>query len=154
MGETRELAIDIEGEGTRQTLRITGGIGGDWYTSEDESPAFTSEEIIKSRFERLLNGDFSVIDEVEQQDQEVVKSIVEQLQSNPLYSISKKRYSGAGLLGWREDENEQEEEKEEEKNMKLKRTVSVNVYDLISEETKQELTSHLVAKKLKDSLGV
>jgi hypothetical protein len=156
MGETRGLAIDVEGEGIKQTLRIVGGTEWGWHTPIDDFPILTSEEVIKSRFERLLSGDSSVIDEVEQQDQEVVKSIVEQLQSNPLYSISNRvRYNGAGLLGWREREKEQEEEQEEEeKNTKLKRTVSVNVYDLISEERRQELISYLVAKKLKNSVGV
>ena len=152
MGETRGLAIDIEGEGIKQTLRIEGREGWGWHTPIDDFPVLTSEEVIKSRFERLLSGDFSVIDEVEQQDQEVVKSIVEQLQSNPLYSISNRvRYNGAGLLGWREREKEQEEE---EKNTKLKRAVSVNVYDLINEERRQELISYLVSKKLKNSVGV
>jgi len=151
MGETRELVIDIEGESIRQTLRIIGGRGWDWRTPIDDIHALTSEEVIKSRFERLLSGDFSIIDEVEQQDQEVIKSIVEQLQSNPLYSISKKRNRDDELFGWGEEEKEQKDEK---KNMKLKRTVSVNVYDLINEETKQELISYLVAKKLKNSVGV
>jgi len=40
-----------------------------------------------------------------------------------------------------------------EKNTKLKRDVSVNVYDLISEERRQEIISYLVAKKLKNSVG-
>jgi hypothetical protein len=90
---------------------------------------FVNVKVIQDRINRLLAGDFSVIEEVEAQDKEIVESVTKQLQEQKIEYFK--------------DVPEKIEPVE----------VNVDVFDFMPEEQKQRLITYLVANKLKNSEG-
>jgi hypothetical protein len=86
---------------------------------------YIGEDIIKERYRRILQGDFSVVDEVYKEDAMLMKSIPEQLKKHPPYLVEK---------------NDSKE-------------VSIDILELVPEKQRQELIAYLVAEKLKNSEG-
>jgi hypothetical protein len=84
---------------------------------------YIGEDLIKERYRRILQGDFSVIDEVYEEDAVLMKTIPEQLKKNPPYLVEDSDNKG----------------------------VSIDILELIPEKQKQELITYLVAEKLKNS---
>jgi hypothetical protein len=88
--------------------------------------SLTSLEVIKERYERVLKGDFSVLDEVMHSDIEILHSFIDEMQKATLAyaNVSK------------------DEELETE----------VDVSQVMSDKQKEKIVSYLVAKKIKNSI--
>jgi hypothetical protein len=127
-GSPIELEIKGEGEDTAAPIIIYPSRDGSILTSGEDY--ITKEEVKKSRISRVLNGDFSVLDEVEQQDRLLIQSITEQIQQQLPESVEKV------LVKERVDKQIQ---------------ASIDVLDLISQDKKDEIIAYLVAEKLKNS---
>jgi len=124
------IELEVKGEGKDATLPII------IYPSRDGSiltsgeDFITKEEVTKSRISRVLNGDFSVLDEVEQQDRLLIQSITEQVQQQLPKSVEKV------LVKERVDKQIQ---------------ASVDVLDLIPQDKKDQIITYFVSEKLKNS---
>jgi hypothetical protein len=122
------IKLDIDGEGEKVPIEIHPSRDGSILTSDN--CFMTDRDIVKSRIDRVLQGDFSVLDEVQQQDNLLTRSIIEQVQQQLPKSIEKV------LVKERIDKQIQ---------------ASVDVLDLIPQDKKDEVIAYFVAEKLKNS---
>jgi hypothetical protein len=122
------IKLDIDGEGAKVPIEIHPSRDGSILTSEDYF--MTDRDIVKSRINRVLQGDFSVLDEVEQQDRLLIQSITEQVQQQLPESVEKV------LVKERVDKQIQ---------------ASVDVLDLIPQNKKDKMIAYFVSEKLKNS---
>jgi hypothetical protein len=88
---------------------------------------FTNAEVIEERYRRVLSGDFSVIDEVEKSDKEILDTFIADLKKTVL------RY----------DTSHRENELE---------STTYDVYEFIPNEQKTKIMPYLVAERLKNSV--
>jgi len=90
---------------------------------------FENRDIMKNRLDRIYKGDFSVMDEIIKENEEVVESITRQLQEQKIGYIDG-NYSMIEPI-----------------------QININVLDFIPEKQRQELVTYLVAEKIKRSAG-
>jgi hypothetical protein len=137
-----DLELEIDGEDKKYVLNLQcGPVEYSVYQN------LTDDNTIKEREERIINGDFSVIDEVENIDELITDRIVEQvkegirklIEENTDYSIIKRRNRV----------NKSRKSKTVKKEIDIDATV--NVFDLMDNEGKEKVISYLVAQKLKSS---
>ena len=85
---------------------------------------------MKSRIDRVLQGDFSVLDEVQQQDNLLIQSIMEQVQQQLPKSVEKVLVKE-----------------------KIEKQIQacVDVMDLVPQDKREELITYFVAERLKNS---
>jgi hypothetical protein len=122
------ILLDIEGVSKRIVLNKR--TPGEYQINNvPASVTFENINIIEDTINRLLAGDFSVIDEVEQRNQTIVESLTKQLQEQKIEYFN--------------DVPEEIEPVE----------VNVDVLDFMSDEQRQKLITYLVASKLKSSEG-
>jgi hypothetical protein len=88
---------------------------------------FTNAEVIEERYRRVLSGDFSVIDEVEKSDKEILDTFITDLKKTVL------RY----------DASHRKAELE---------STTYDVYEFIPNEQKTKILPYLVAERLKNSV--
>jgi restriction endonuclease Mrr len=122
------ILLDIEGISKRIVLNKR--TPGEYLINNvPASVTFENINIIEDTINRLLAGDFSVIDEVEQRNQTIVESLTKQLQEQKIEYFN--------------DVPEEIEPVE----------VNVDVLDFMPDEQRQKLITYLVASKLKSSEG-
>jgi len=90
---------------------------------------FENRDIMKNRLDRIYKGDFSVMDEIIKENEEVVESITRQLQEQKIGYIDG-NYSMIEPI-----------------------QININVLDFIPEKQRQELVTYLVAEKIKRAAG-
>jgi hypothetical protein len=98
------------------------------YSNIDGFLSFENRDIIKDRLDRIRKGDFSVMDEVIKENEDVVESIVQQLKEQKIEYVDG-NYDRIRPI-----------------------QININVLDFVPEKQKQELLIHLVAEKIKNSV--
>jgi hypothetical protein len=124
----RSIVLQLDGEGVKGEVEISPSSNGSVLTSGKYN--ITSEEITKSRIDRVIQGDFSVIDEVEQQDILLIQSVTEQVQKQLPESVRK-------VLA--------------KKKIDKQIQSSIDVMDLIPQDKKDQVVAYLVSEKIKNS---
>jgi hypothetical protein len=96
-----------------------------------------SKYLVYSRYKRILEDDFSVVDEVIETDKQLIRSIEEQIKRKPPHPIKSSTYM----------------RKKRERWSKISEIEAVSsMYDFMTQEQKEKFISYLVIQKLKKSM--
>jgi hypothetical protein len=136
------LVIEYTGKGIKviDSLRLNPANDREYYIIGDY-PSYMlpleSKYLVYSRYRRILEDDFSVIDEIIETDKQLIRSIEEQIKRKPPHLIELGTYMRRKENRWN----------------KIPAIDAVaNMYDFMTQEQKEKFIAYLVTQKLKKSM--
>jgi hypothetical protein len=143
----KDLELEIDGEDRKYVLNIP--CGSSEYSLYHN---LTDDDTIKEREQRIINGDFSVVDEVEEIDKLITDRIVEQVKEGIRKLIEEN--TDYSMVQRRERNRVDNSRKIKTVNTEIDIDATVDVFNLIGDKDKEKVLSCLVAERLKNSAGV
>jgi hypothetical protein len=141
-----DLELEIDGEDKKYVLNLQCG-----PVEYSVCQNLTDNDTIKEREQRIINGDFSVVDEVEKIDKLITDRIVKQVKEGIRKLIEEN--TDYSMIKRRERNRVNKSRKSKTVNTEIDIDVTVDVFDLIGDEDKEKVLSYLVAEKIKNSAG-